>query len=450
MSALTVIKFYCDDEIKRIPMNRSLGELTYDELCVIVQRVWKSKLSTDINNLVLKYVDDEGDQICLESDIDVTHALGFSSCLKVHVYDKETIPVDSKSAISNLTLEEKSLESIKKVVKNSRDTLNKLLEQLEKVKVEQSSEAPAEKEIKPLSNAELNEFLGEQDNTTKTNVEEPEPVSAPVDQTISSAPPAVDTTNNVPAAPPAADQTNLQSAGTHQGSVVQTPNSMHPTLTSQPSSYNQTAPTSQLNQTQPASSMSGQTYASPSTVYPPQTSQATATSSMNGPTPYQKTNSYSSNISNQPVSQASTTSTNMYASAPPPSYGTYASTTSAPYGSTTAATSAPPPTSSANPYATTATTSASNSSSYQRYPQTPTYGSGSMSGSSVPPPPQNNSYGNQQQNMQKPYGNSPYGAPYGGSASTYGTNPYNSYSSPAQNSYSRPNNGYGQNPNPYY
>ncbi|OUM65500.1 hypothetical protein PIROE2DRAFT_69091 [Piromyces sp. E2] len=416
MSALTVIKFYCDDEIKRIPMNRSLGELTYDELCVIVQRVWKSKLSTDINNLILK---------------------------KVHVYDKETIPVDSKSAISNLSLEKKSLESIKKVVKSSRDTLNKLLEQLEKVKVEQS-EAQTEKEIKPLSNAELNEFLGDQDNTTKTNVEatETEPTPAPVDQTLSSAPPAVDTTSTTPAAPPAAppaaDQTNIQSAGTHQGSVVQTPNSIHPTLTSQPSSYNQSTAT------QSASTMGCQSYASPSTAYPSQTSQATATSSMSGPTPYQKTNSFSSNMSNQPVSQASTTSTNMYASAPPPSYGTYASTTSAPYGTTSAATSAPPPTS--NPYGPTSTSATSNSSSYQRYPQTPTYGS-SMSGSSVPPPPQNNSYGNQ----QKPYGNSPYGAPYGGtSSSTYGNNPYNAYNSSAQNSYSRPNNGYGQNPNPYY
>jgi len=29
MSQLTVIKFYCDDEIRRVPMNRSLGELTY-------------------------------------------------------------------------------------------------------------------------------------------------------------------------------------------------------------------------------------------------------------------------------------------------------------------------------------------------------------------------------------------------------------------------------------
>jgi len=114
MSQLTVIKFYCDDEIRRVPMNRSLGELTYkifnkfnkyeiifrknfnnsylkkkkkkkknsyDELCLIVQRIWKSKLSSDINNLVLKYVDDEGDQICLESDNDVNHALSFSSCL---------------------------------------------------------------------------------------------------------------------------------------------------------------------------------------------------------------------------------------------------------------------------------------------------------------------------------------------------------------------------------
>ncbi|ORX84727.1 hypothetical protein BCR32DRAFT_113907 [Anaeromyces robustus] len=173
MSALTVIKFYCDGEIKRIPMNRSLGELTYDELCVIVQRVWKSQLSSDINNLVLKYVDDEGDQICLESDIDISHALTFSTCLKVHVYDKETIPVNSKSLISNLTLEKKSLESIKKVVKNSRDTLNKIIEQLEKIKVEDVVvEDKIEKELKPLSNAELSEFLGDQNNTAKSTAEE--------------------------------------------------------------------------------------------------------------------------------------------------------------------------------------------------------------------------------------------------------------------------------------
>ncbi|ORX54730.1 hypothetical protein BCR36DRAFT_282571 [Piromyces finnis] len=431
-------------------MNRSLGELTYDELCVIVQRVWKSKLSTDINNLVLKYVDDEGDQICLESDIDVTHALGFSSCLKVHVYDKETIPTNSGSVISNLTLEEKSLESIKKVVENSRDTLNKVLEQLEKVKIEQNN-TPAEKEIKPLSNDELNEFLGEQDETaTKTTAEETESTPAvPADQTLSSAPPsAVATTNIAPAAPPATEQTNLQSASTHQGSLVQTPNSIHPTLTPQLSSYNQTT-TPQLSQALPASAVSNQSYASPSTAYPPSSSQATATPTMNGQSAYQKTNSYSSNMSTQPVSQASATSSNMYASAPPTSYGTYSSTTSAPYGSTSAATSVAPSTTAANPYAPTAASTASNSSSYQRYPQTPTYGSSGMTGSTAPPP-QNNAYGNQQ-NMQKPYGNSPYGAPYGGtSSSTYGNNPYNAYNSQAQNAYSRPNNGYSQNPNPYY
>jgi len=32
MSQLTVIKFYCDDEIRRVPMNRSLGELTYENV----------------------------------------------------------------------------------------------------------------------------------------------------------------------------------------------------------------------------------------------------------------------------------------------------------------------------------------------------------------------------------------------------------------------------------
>jgi len=449
MSALTVIKFYCDDEIKRIPMNRSLGELTYDELCVIVQRVWKSKLSTDINNLILKYVDDEGDQICLESDIDISHALTFSTCLKVHVYDKETIPVNSKSLISNLTLEKKSLESIKKIVKNSRDTLNKIIEQLDKVNVDTAEvEDKNEKELKPLSNAELSEFLGDQNDTNKNEAEDVTSTPAVVDQTVSTAPPAVEasTNSNVAAAPPV-DQTQTQSSTQYQGSLVQTPNSIHP---SQPPSSNFTQPatTSQLSQAPPSSSITSQTYASPTTTYPPQqstqnnnTTTSSTISATGNQSSYQKTNSYSSNMSTQPVSQTSNTSTNMYASAPPPAYGSYA-TTNTKYGSTTASNTAPPPTSVPYPPSSNAP-STTNPSPYQRYPQTPTYATSNMSGASVPPPPQGGAYGTPQ-GMQNPYGyaSSPYGT---ASSTAYGTNPYsNSYNS-NQNTYSRPNNTYGQN-----
>jgi len=476
MSSLTVIKFYCDDEIKRVPMNRSLGDLTYDELCVIVQRIWKDKLSTNINNLVLKYVDDEGDQICLESDNDVNHALSFSSCLKVHVYDKETIPVNSKSLIPNLTLEKKTLESIKNVVKSSRDTLDKILEQLDNIKVEGTSKAQEKTEIKPLSTAELSEFLGEHRDSTNNATEEITSAPAVADQTISSAPLAADTTTATTSAQ-SLDQT------TQQSNLVQTPNSIQPTLAAQPpavSSYNQASNTPQLaGQTPSTAPVNNQSFASPTTSYPPpqSTSQANASSMSSTTTtqhPYQKTNSYSSNMSSQPATQANSSSS-MYASAPPPSYGSsytapqtsqYGSTTStsqygsAPgttqYGSTTSS-SAPPPASSAQyppppsstassttPYQQNSTSSATNPSSFQRYPQTPTYGANtSMSGPSVPPPPQGSTY------AQKPYG---YGTtPYGQANTTgYGANPYGAYNNQSQAGYPGHNNTYGQGSNPYY
>jgi hypothetical protein len=492
MSQLTVIKFYCDDEIRRVPMNRSLGELTYDELCVIVQRIWKSKLSSDINNLILKYVDDEGDQICLENDNDVNHALSFSSCLKIHIYDKETIPVNSTSLIPNLSLEEKSLESIKNVVKSSRDTLNKIIEQLEKIKVETPTINKSEKEIKPLSDDELNEFLGDQNNAINSNTEDITTTPAVADQNISSGPLSSNINTNT--------VTSTTDQSTHQSSVVQTPNSIQPTGTASqppvPSTYNQISNTPQLSQPSNTNNLNTQNYPSSTTPYQAnQNTSQTNTNSMgtsgNQP-PYQKTNSYSSNMNSQATNQASNTSSGMYASAPPPTYGSsYSATTpNSQYGSTTTtsqygttttttttnasqygsstATSVPPPTSSSqypppssssqyppptssatsttNQYPPTSSTPATNPSLYQRYPQTPTYNNSSMPGSSVPPPPQGSTYSNQSVQKLYSYNNPPYGQT---NSTTYGNSPYGAYNNnQTQNSYSRPS-GYGQN-NSYY
>ncbi|KAG4091757.1 hypothetical protein H8356DRAFT_1278783 [Neocallimastix lanati (nom. inval.)] len=371
MSQLTVIKFYCDDEIRRVPMNRSLGELTYDELCVIVQRIWKSKLSSDINNLILK---------------------------KIHIYDKETIPVNSTSLIPNLSLEEKSLESIKNVVKSSRDTLNKIIEQLEKIKVETPTINKSEKEIKPLSDDELNEFLGDQNNAINSNTEDITTTPAVADQNISSGPLSSNINTNT--------VTSTTDQSTHQSSVVQTPNSIQPTGTASqppvPSTYNQISNTPQLSQPSNTNNLNTQNYPSSTTPYQAnQNTSQTNTNSMgtsgNQP-PYQKTNSYSSNMNSQATNQASNTS------------------------------------------------SATNPSLYQRYPQTPTYNNSSMPGSSVPPPPQGSTYSNQSVQKLYSYNNPPYGQT---NSTTYGNSPYGAYNNnQTQNSYSRPS-GYGQN-NSYY
>ncbi len=41
---------------------------------------------SSVENITLKYVDEEDDLIDLESDVDISHALSLKSTLKVHVF----------------------------------------------------------------------------------------------------------------------------------------------------------------------------------------------------------------------------------------------------------------------------------------------------------------------------------------------------------------------------
>jgi PB1 domain len=51
----------------------------------MLSRLFKHKMdSTD--SAVFKYVDDEGDLVCLESDTDLAHALTLNTIFKVHIY----------------------------------------------------------------------------------------------------------------------------------------------------------------------------------------------------------------------------------------------------------------------------------------------------------------------------------------------------------------------------
>ncbi|KAJ8328996.1 hypothetical protein O5D80_002957 [Batrachochytrium dendrobatidis] len=86
-------------EIRRLPMSRLPGELTYDELCIMLHRLFKKHIPS-IDNLVLKYADEDGDKVCLESDLDITHALSQNSVLRVHVFDK-TKPSQSQDVVSS-------------------------------------------------------------------------------------------------------------------------------------------------------------------------------------------------------------------------------------------------------------------------------------------------------------------------------------------------------------
>lgn len=111
-----VLKCRYGDEIHRSALlkdSSNEGELTYNELCIMMKRIFKSKLaSVSSEQLVLKYIDNgrinhsntcisflspfhysflfslllDGDLVNLENDTDVIQALSISNVLKITVF----------------------------------------------------------------------------------------------------------------------------------------------------------------------------------------------------------------------------------------------------------------------------------------------------------------------------------------------------------------------------
>ena len=66
------IKASVGEDIRRIPIHND--DLTYDELVLMMQRVFKGVLKSD-EDLVLKYRDEDGDLVSLVDTNDLSHAL---------------------------------------------------------------------------------------------------------------------------------------------------------------------------------------------------------------------------------------------------------------------------------------------------------------------------------------------------------------------------------------
>jgi hypothetical protein len=107
--------------IKRTPMSRLPGELTFDELSVMIARLYS------VSEFLLSYQDDDSDLVELNSTEDITHALSLSSTLKVHVFldgvrktpNERTIDMiyDLKAKVDQLNEAVKKLEVGSKVEK---------------------------------------------------------------------------------------------------------------------------------------------------------------------------------------------------------------------------------------------------------------------------------------------------------------------------------------------
>ncbi|KAF9437132.1 hypothetical protein BGZ76_001842 [Entomortierella beljakovae] len=85
-----IVKFKCAGTNLRVPIAQVP---TFNELCFIVQRLFRPELSADLDNLVLRYEDDDGDLITIREDTDISHAISLSNIVKLTVNDKVTHPV---------------------------------------------------------------------------------------------------------------------------------------------------------------------------------------------------------------------------------------------------------------------------------------------------------------------------------------------------------------------
>lgn len=120
-----IVKAQLNDDIRRIPIHNE--DITYDELVLMMQRVFRGKLSTS-DDIVLKYKDEDGDLVTIFDSSDLAFAIQCSRILKL------TLLVNSdsqKSVLEVKTVKETAdLQMLRKELAGIRDRVNSILDQL--------------------------------------------------------------------------------------------------------------------------------------------------------------------------------------------------------------------------------------------------------------------------------------------------------------------------------
>ncbi|XP_059093195.1 protein TFG-like [Tigriopus californicus] len=116
-----IIKATLGEDIRRIPIHNE--ELTYDELILMMQRVFRGQLSST-DDITLKYKDEDGDLITIFDSADVSFAVQYSRVLKLTLFVNGLVP---KSASRAFTI----TNDIKEELRNIRDRVVRVLDALD-------------------------------------------------------------------------------------------------------------------------------------------------------------------------------------------------------------------------------------------------------------------------------------------------------------------------------
>nr|CAH7752161.1 unnamed protein product [Callosobruchus chinensis] len=116
LSGKLIIKVQLGDDIRRIPIHNE--SITYDELVLMMQRVFRGKLTAN-DDIVIKYKDEDGDLITIFESNDLAFAI------QCNILNSDIIKNDSCALNSN------EVSKLKKQLRTIRDEVNKLLDSID-------------------------------------------------------------------------------------------------------------------------------------------------------------------------------------------------------------------------------------------------------------------------------------------------------------------------------
>jgi len=115
-----IIKVSLGDDIRRIPIHND--EITYDELILMMQRVFRDRLSGS-DDVTLKYKDEDGDLITLFDSADLAAAIAYSRVLKLTLFVNGKI-VSGNAGRSKAPLSHDILSELRSI----RDRITQILD----------------------------------------------------------------------------------------------------------------------------------------------------------------------------------------------------------------------------------------------------------------------------------------------------------------------------------
>lgn len=130
LSGKLIIKAQLGDDIRRMSIHNEA--LTYDELVLMMQRVFRGKLSSS-DDILIKYKDEDGDLITIFDSSDLVYAVQYSHILKLQIF------VGGEAAQRSRGLLPAQVTTIRRELQTIRDQVNRLLDTIEPRNVEVSS-----------------------------------------------------------------------------------------------------------------------------------------------------------------------------------------------------------------------------------------------------------------------------------------------------------------------